>query len=62
MGIDNEVYDRLGETWWDEGNPLNLLHGSCTPGRMTYFRTVLGRLGVSTGRALDFGCGAGFIS
>lgn len=62
MGIDNEVYDRLGETWWDEGNPLNLLHGSCTPGRMTYFRTVLDRLGVSTGRALDIGCGAGFIS
>ena len=62
MGIDNEVYDRLGETWWDEGNPLNLLHGSCTPGRMNYFRTVLDRLGVSTGRALDVGCGAGFIS
>jgi 2-polyprenyl-6-hydroxyphenyl methylase/3-demethylubiquinone-9 3-methyltransferase len=62
MGIDNDVYDRLGETWWDEGNPLNVLHGSCTPGRMAYFRAVLDRLGVRVGRVLDIGCGAGFIS
>lgn len=62
MGIDNDVYNRLGETWWDEDNPLNLLHGSCTPGRMGYFRNVLGRLGAASGRALDVGCGAGFIS
>ena len=62
MGIDNDVYDRLGGTWWDEGNPLNLLHGSCTPGRMAYFRAVLERLGLRDGRALDIGCGAGFIT
>lgn len=62
MPIDNEVYDRLGAGWWDEGNPLNLLHGSCTPGRMGYFREVLDRRGVDHGRALDIGCGAGFIT
>jgi 2-polyprenyl-6-hydroxyphenyl methylase/3-demethylubiquinone-9 3-methyltransferase len=62
MPIDNEVYDRLGASWWDEGNPLNMLHGSCTPGRMGYFREILDRRGVAGGRALDIGCGAGFIA
>ena len=41
MPIDNELYDRLGGSWRDEDNPLNLLHGSLTPGRLDYFRTVL---------------------
>jgi 2-polyprenyl-6-hydroxyphenyl methylase/3-demethylubiquinone-9 3-methyltransferase len=62
MPIDNEVYDRLGAGWWDEDNPLNMLHGSCTPGRMGFFREVLDRRGVVGGRALDVGCGAGFIA
>jgi len=62
MPIDNEVYDRLGAGWWNEDNPLNMLHGSCTPGRMGYFREVLDHRGVGGGRALDIGCGAGFIA
>ena len=41
--IDNDVYNRLGSSWWDEENPLNLLHGSLTPARMAYFREVLQR-------------------
>ena len=40
MPIDNEVYDREGAGWWDENNPLNILHGSLTPGRFAYFRDV----------------------
>ena len=62
MPIDNEVYDRLGAGWWNEDNPLNMLHGSCTPGRMGYFREVLDHRGDGGGRALDIGCGAGFIA
>ena len=62
MPIDNEVYDRLGAGWWDDDNPLNMLHGSCTPGRMGYFLGVLASRGVGGGRALDIGCGAGFIT
>jgi 2-polyprenyl-6-hydroxyphenyl methylase/3-demethylubiquinone-9 3-methyltransferase len=63
--IDNDVYDRLGRSWWDEGNPLNVLHGSITPGRFAYFREVLMyRLNgqVSGLRALDIGCGGGFLA
>ncbi|MCD2441035.1 bifunctional 2-polyprenyl-6-hydroxyphenol methylase/3-demethylubiquinol 3-O-methyltransferase UbiG [Agromyces sp. SYSU K20354] len=62
MPIDNDVYDRLGAGWWDEDNPLNMLHGSCTPGRMGFFREILDHRGVVGGRALDIGCGAGFIA
>ena len=64
MPIDNEIYDRIGQTWWDERSPLNFLHGM-TPGRLAYFREVLTHQcnGRATGlRALDVGCGGGFLS
>lgn len=65
MPVDNHVYERLGESWWDETSPLNLLHGSVTPGRLAYFRDVLTtRLGAGTAglRVLDVGCGGGFLA
>ena len=64
MGIDNQIYDRFGETWWDEANPLNMLNGSFTPGRFGYFRAVLDRLEINPIglRALDIGCGGGFMA
>jgi 2-polyprenyl-6-hydroxyphenyl methylase/3-demethylubiquinone-9 3-methyltransferase len=63
--VDNDLYDQLGRSWWDEGNPLNILHGSITPGRFAYFRDVLSRQPngqVSGLRALDIGCGGGFLA
>jgi 2-polyprenyl-6-hydroxyphenyl methylase / 3-demethylubiquinone-9 3-methyltransferase len=63
--IDNGVYDRLGESWWDETSPLNLLHGSVTPGRLAYFRTVLSRRAgaeLAGLRVVDIGCGGGFLA
>ena len=65
MPIDNEVYDREGAGWWEESNPLNILHGSLTPGRFAYFREVLVdrlRLDLAGSRALDIGCGGGFLA
>lgn len=65
MTIDNDVYNRLGSRWWDEDSPLNVLQGSLTPGRFTYFRDVLERRTSGTtvgGRALDIGCGGGFLA
>jgi 2-polyprenyl-6-hydroxyphenyl methylase/3-demethylubiquinone-9 3-methyltransferase len=65
LPIDNDVYNRMGEGWWEEENPLNILHGSITPGRFAYFREVLtDRLGLAPGdlRALDIGCGGGFLA
>ena len=65
MTIDNDVYNRLGARWWDEDSPLNVLQGSLTPGRFSYFRNVLERRTSGTalgGRALDIGCGGGFLA
>lgn len=64
MGIDNQIYDRLGDGWWDESNPLNTLNGSFTPARVTYFRGVLDRIGCDPAglRAVDVGCGGGFLA
>jgi len=64
VGIDNQIYDRIGDGWWDEANPLNMLHGSFTPGRFAYFRAVLGRRGLDPAglRAVDIGCGGGFMA
>ncbi|NIK58138.1 bifunctional 2-polyprenyl-6-hydroxyphenol methylase/3-demethylubiquinol 3-O-methyltransferase UbiG [Kribbella shirazensis] len=64
MGIDNQIYNRIGDSWWDEDNPLNMLHGSFTPGRFAYFRDVLKRTGRDpVGRlAVDIGSGGGFMA
>ena len=65
MPVDNDVYERLGESWWDEASPLNLLHGSVTPGRFAYFRDVLTRrfgTGLAGLRVLDIGSGGGFLA
>ncbi|MFC9518087.1 bifunctional 2-polyprenyl-6-hydroxyphenol methylase/3-demethylubiquinol 3-O-methyltransferase UbiG [Nocardiaceae bacterium NPDC056970] len=65
MPIDNDVYNRVGASWWDEDNPLNMLHGSLTPGRFAYFREVLAdRMGhqYSGLCALDIGSGGGFLA
>ncbi len=63
--IDNISTIRHAEKWWDEDDPLNMLHGSVKPGRLAYFVTVLtDRLGrdLSGLRALDIGCGGGFLA
>ncbi|WP_094273015.1 bifunctional 2-polyprenyl-6-hydroxyphenol methylase/3-demethylubiquinol 3-O-methyltransferase UbiG [Rhodococcus sp. OK302] len=63
--IDNDVYNRVGESWWEEDNPLNLLHGSLTPGRFAYFRRVLAEHRGSDYSglcALDIGSGGGFLA
>ena len=63
--VDNDVYERLGASWWDEASLLNLLHGSFTRGRLGYFRGVLARrFGAAAPglRVLDIGCGGGFLA
>ena len=63
--VDNDVYDRLGGSWWDETSLLSLLHGSFTPARFGYFRGVIARRsGVAAAglRVLDIGCGGGFLA
>ena len=62
--IDNAVFDRMADSWWEEEGFLHLLRTMVNPWRVPYFRRKLAELGVDpTGRrALDVGCGGGLLA
>lgn len=64
MPVDNEIYDRLGRSWWDEGEFIYLLRAALNPVRFGYFQRALSDQGVDPRgqRALDLGCGGGFLA
>ena len=55
MPVDNELYDRLADTWWDEEAWLHLLRISLNPARFGYLRDAVAEHGLkpSGARALD---------
>jgi 2-polyprenyl-6-hydroxyphenyl methylase/3-demethylubiquinone-9 3-methyltransferase len=63
--VDNTIYDRLGERWWDEDGFLYLLRSGLNPARVGYIRRVLvqelGRTPAGL-RVLDIGCGGGLLA
>lgn len=64
MPIDNALYDRAGDIWWDENQPLSGMLTAVNPARFGYFRRVLiERLEIDPqGKTvLDVGCG-GFLA
>jgi 2-polyprenyl-6-hydroxyphenyl methylase / 3-demethylubiquinone-9 3-methyltransferase len=65
MPVDNQLYDRLADTWWTEDSVLSLLRTSINPARFGYMRRVLvEELGVDPrGKtALDVGSGGGLLA
>jgi 2-polyprenyl-6-hydroxyphenyl methylase / 3-demethylubiquinone-9 3-methyltransferase len=65
MPVDNQLYDRLAETWWNDDSVLSLLRTSLNPARFGYMRRVLtAELGIDPrGRtALDVGSGGGLLA
>jgi 2-polyprenyl-6-hydroxyphenyl methylase / 3-demethylubiquinone-9 3-methyltransferase len=65
MPVDNEIYNRLSSTWWDEQGFLNLLRTMGNPARFGYFREVLlKQVGMDPvgKQALDVGCGGGLLA
>src|SRR3954454_14175165 len=64
MPIDNKMYDRLSETWWDEDSFLNVLKTGLNPPRFGYMSRVLRELGLNPGElsVLDVGCGGGLLA
>jgi 2-polyprenyl-6-hydroxyphenyl methylase / 3-demethylubiquinone-9 3-methyltransferase len=63
--VDNQLYDRLGDTWWDDDSLLSLLRTAMNPARFGYMRRVLvDELGIDPhGKtALDVGCGGGLLA
>jgi 2-polyprenyl-6-hydroxyphenyl methylase / 3-demethylubiquinone-9 3-methyltransferase len=65
MPVDNDLYDRLADTWWDERGFLNILRWALNPVRFGYFTQVLTerlRWDVRGKSALDIGCGGGLLA
>jgi 2-polyprenyl-6-hydroxyphenyl methylase / 3-demethylubiquinone-9 3-methyltransferase len=64
MPVNNDLYNRPEDIWWDEREPLSMLHTLLNPARFGYFRDVLTQLrrdprGMA---ALDVGCGGGLLA
>lgn len=58
--IDNDIYNRQAETWWEEDGFMAILRTAINPPRFDYFRR---QLPTPQGlRVLDVGCGGGYLS
>jgi 2-polyprenyl-6-hydroxyphenyl methylase / 3-demethylubiquinone-9 3-methyltransferase len=65
MPVDNELYDRLAGTWWDEDENLALLRTGMNPARLGYMHRVLVEelaVELPRKRCLDVGCGGGLLA
>lgn len=65
MPVDNELYDHLAWTWWDEHEILNALRILLNPGRFGYFVEVIEdrlKIDPKDKQALDVGCGGGLLA
>ena len=63
--IDNDMYDRLADTWWQDGGFLNFLKAGLNPVRFGYMRQVIAnelKMAPASLRALDVGCGGGLLA
>ncbi len=64
MAIDNTIYDRLAQSWWDEHGVLFMLE-ALNPARFGYMKRVLLeelRLTPTGLSVLDVGCGGGLLA
>lgn len=65
MPVDNELYNHLSETWWDETAAFSTLRTWLGPVRFGYFRRILLERynGDAQGiKVLDVGCGGGLLA
>jgi 2-polyprenyl-6-hydroxyphenyl methylase/3-demethylubiquinone-9 3-methyltransferase len=65
MPVDNELYDRLSDTWWSDQGTLSLLRTGLNPIRFPWLRrTLTETLGRDPRglRVLDVGCGGGLLA
>jgi len=65
MDIDNDLYNRMADSWWDEKGVLWLLQTAMNPVRFEFFKEVLlNKLKISLEgkHTLDVGCGGGFLA
>ncbi len=65
MPIDNDLYDRLSTTWWEETGALSILRTWFNPIRFGYFRRILLdelQIDLHEKQVVDIGCGGGLLA
>lgn len=65
MPVDNELYNRPGDIWWDEDELLSMLRTMLNPARFAYFRQTLTerlKMDLQGKETLDIGCGGGLLA
>jgi 2-polyprenyl-6-hydroxyphenyl methylase / 3-demethylubiquinone-9 3-methyltransferase len=65
MPVDNQLYNRPEDIWWNEQEPFSMLRTMLNPARFGFFRAVLtdeGRIDPHGRTALDVGCGGGLLA
>lgn len=62
--VDNQIYDRVSNTWWDDDGFMAILRTAVNPPRFNYFQKILNELQLDPKqlRVLDVGCGGGLLS
>ena len=63
--VNNQIYEELAQTWWNENAFLHLLKVMVNPWRVPYFkRALIQHYGpdLSRVRLLDIGCGGGVLT
>ncbi|HEY7214233.1 MAG TPA: bifunctional 2-polyprenyl-6-hydroxyphenol methylase/3-demethylubiquinol 3-O-methyltransferase UbiG [Thermoanaerobaculia bacterium] len=64
MPVDNQLYDEMADSWWDESGFLHVLRG-INPARFGYMRRILlEEVGLDPRgkKTLDVGCGGGLLA
>ena len=62
--INNEIYNKEGDKWWQSDFSLNLIRTLYNPFRVEYAKTVFENLKINPVQltALEVGCGGGLLS
>ena len=62
--IDNNLYNKEGDIWWQPDTVLHLLKTSVNPCRVGYFHNIIKKLAIEPkGKtALEVGCGGGILT
>jgi 2-polyprenyl-6-hydroxyphenyl methylase/3-demethylubiquinone-9 3-methyltransferase len=63
--LDNDLYNRVADTWWKDGAFLNFLKAGVNPARFGYMRGKLVdelKMDPKSLQVLDVGCGGGLLA